>query len=74
MESIKTEIELINAKLDQIHSVIGFILERINLMPQKEKVSVEKNKTPIVIEVDEGEETGDDDDFDARDINGSVLS
>jgi hypothetical protein len=82
-QSTQTEISLtelskdIYAKLDSIQAVLGYILEKTNLIPNPNKpitapysVSDKINKMKYP-EEDLGEQT--DDDLDARDASGSVL-
>ena len=71
-QSTQTEMSLtelakdIYAKLDSIQSVIGFILEKTKLIPDR-LPPVEKMVIPKIIEKDEQE------DLDARDAEGTVL-
>jgi hypothetical protein len=63
----------INLRLDQIHSVLGFILEKCNLLPKPDELYTPPYNPQIDnLGFDAGEETGDDD-LDARDASGSVL-
>jgi len=66
----------INLKLDEIHSVLGYILEKTNLIPIKiPHKGVDNGFKTITVPpepIDEGEQT--DDNLDARDAEGTVLN
>ena len=63
LAGIKEITDDIFLKLDNIHSVIGYLLAKVKDLPEP--------ASPDATPVDAGEQT--DDDLDARDASGSVL-
>jgi CBS domain containing-hemolysin-like protein len=63
----------INLKLDQIHTVLGYILEKTKHIPEPERFTLPDYSNLILNQepIDEGEQT--DDNLDARDAEGTVL-
>jgi hypothetical protein len=79
-KSTQTEMTLteltkdIYTKLDTIQSVLGYILEKTNLIPEPIKFSIsDKARTPPVEKTVRPPVIESDDDLDARDAEGSVL-